>query len=338
MKLNWSVFRITVLLYIIVAMLPLNYYFAKHSFDSMQSDGSTMKQLVVLNGAVQRVVLLKEKQERQNVIDYIDRAFISIYSDFIMAPANAEYIELFRAQESFDAMKEAWTILKENLNDSDRAMFLSEKVFQEVNAFSKMTKDMLEYKSETMLDSLYVSLVVTMLFVLSLVFVIRFYIHLQIEKHAIHDSVTGLYNKKYYVEALQKAKLFSVRHHVPLSLIALSINNYDELKKSMNKREFEALLSSLSKILEEFFRQSDTISRIEPNCFVVLAEASPIEAIAKILERLEKDLSDLELNRNVIAKIQIGYAVYDKDSTQSVLDKAKEIMPEHEVVVAGRSL
>ena len=337
MRLDWSVFRITVLLYIIVAMLPLNYYFAKHSFDSMQSDGSTMRQLVVLNGAIQRVALSKGTIEGQDTTQEIDNTFERIYTDFIIAPVNAEYIELFRAQESFDAMKEVWLALKSNLDNPDVRIALSEKAFKEVNAFSKMTKEMLEYKSETMLDSLYLSLVVTMLFIIGLVFMIRFYIHIQIEKHAIHDSVTGLYNKKYYVEALQKAKLYSVRHDVPLSLIVLSLRNYDELKKSMSKKEFERVLHSIARILEAFFRQSDTISRIEPNCFVVLAEASPIEAIAKMLERLEKELLDLELNRNVTAKIQIGYAVYDKNSTQSVLDKAKEIMPEHEVMVAGRA-
>jgi len=337
MKLDWSVFRITILLYIVVAMLPLNYYFAKHSFESMRSDGKTMRQLVVLNGAIQRVALLKEVDVRQSTVALIDTAFESIYRDFIMAPSNQEFIKLFRANESFDAMKTVWSELKEVLSDRDKVNALSAQAYKEVNSFSEMTKEMLEYKSETMMDLLYISLAMTMLFIIGLVFMIRFYIHRQIERHTIHDSVTGLYNKKYFVEAVQKAKLFSVRHHVPLSLIALSLKNYDELGKSLSKKEFEGVLNRFSRILEEFFRQSDTISRIEPNCFVVLAEASPIESIAKILERLKKELMELELNRNVVAKIEIGYAVYDKESPQSILDKAKENMSEHEVIVRGRS-
>jgi len=338
MKLDWSTFRITILLYVIVAMLPLNYYFAKHSFESMRSDGDTMRELVVLNGAVQRAVLLKDGVKRQNVVKEIDAIFEQIASTFIMAPVNSEYISLFRTNESFDAMRDDWSALKKSLSDSGTASLLSEKLFDDINSFSKITKEMLEYKSEMTLDSLYISLVFTMLFIIALVFLIRLYIHRQIEKHAIHDSVTGLYNKKYYTEALQKAKLFSVRHHVPLSLIALSLKDYDEIEKKMNRHEFEEFLSAFARVLEAFFRQSDTISRIEPNCFVVLAEASPLEAIAKILERLERDLLELKVNGNSVIKIQIGYAVYDKESTQSVLDKAKEIMPEHEVIIEGRML
>ncbi len=221
MKRDWSVFRITILLYAIVALLPLNYYFADRSFESMQSDGVTMNRLVYLNGTIQRVVGMEATATRAELVNEIESSFKVIDHDSLQATSNAEFVELFRANEGYDAMVEAWINLKMALEEQDIASGLGDQCWREVNSFSTMAEEMLTYKSETMLDRLYLSLIFTMLSVITLVFLIRLYIRIQIQKHAIHDHVTGLYNKKYYKEVLQKAKLLSTRQASPLSINTL---------------------------------------------------------------------------------------------------------------------
>ena len=75
MKRDWSVFRITILLYAIVVLLPLNYYFANQSFESMQGDSVTMNRLVYINGTVQRVIGLEDLSERERLINEIELSF-----------------------------------------------------------------------------------------------------------------------------------------------------------------------------------------------------------------------------------------------------------------------
>ena len=338
MKRDWSVFRITILLYAIVVLLPLNYYFANQSFESMQGDSVTMNRLVYINGTIQRVIGLEDVSERQRLISEIELSFKVIDHDFLQASTNAEFVALFRANESYDAMIGAWIDLKTAFAEEDLASALGNKCWREVNSFSNMAEEMLTYKSETMLDKLYLSLIFTMLSVMSLVFLIRLYIRIQIQKHAIHDHVTGLYNKKYYKEALQKAKLLATRQEHPLSLLVISFDKYDELRKGINKKQFEGFLQEFSNEFREFFRQSDTICRIEPNCFVAITPDANIENEQKLALRLENRLNLHQFKLTAAVDLRIGVASYHKDSGMPLLEESLEAMKRNRSVSIGGSL
>lgn len=337
MKRDWSILRITILLYAIVILLPLNYYFANRSFKSMQNDGVTMNRLVYINGAIQRVIGLEDTSERQRLISEIELSFKAIDHDFLQASANAEYVVLFRANEGYSAMIDAWIELKMAFDEHDLAHALGDKCWREVNSFSKMAEEMLNYKSETMLDRLYLSLIFTMLTIIALVFLIRFYIRIQIQKHAIHDHVTGLYNKKYYNEALQKAKLLATRQEHSLSLLVLSFDNYDDIKKGLTKKQFKAFLQEFSNQFREFFRQSDTVCRIESNCFVAITPDANIENEQNLALRLEKRLKLHQFELKTGVNLRVGVASYHKDSGMPLLEEAQEVMKRNaSVSIEGR--
>lgn len=335
MKRDWSVFRITILLYAIVVLLPLNYYFANRSFESMQSDGETMNRLVYINGTIQRAAGLDDNIERQKLIDEVELSFKTIDHDFLQASSNAEFVALFRANESYNAMIESWIALKMAFDKEDQAKALGDKCWREVNGFSDMAEEMLAYKSETMLDRLYLSLLFTMLIVVVLVFLVRVYIRIQLEKHAIHDHVTGLYNKKYYMEALQKAKLLANRQNSPLSILVLSFDKYEEISKTIDKKQFASFLQEFSKEFREFFRQSDTICRIEPNCFVAITPDASLDNEHKLALRLEKRLDLHHFTLETTVGLRIGVASYTKEDGMPLLDEAIEVMKRNPVVNVG---
>jgi len=335
MKRDWSIFRITILLYAIVILLPLNYYFANKSFESMQGDSVTMNRLVYINGTIQRVIGIDDISERERLINEVELSFKVIDHDFLQASSNAEFVALFRANESYDAMISAWIDLKTAFEEHDLAHALGDKCWREVNSFSNMAEEMLTYKSETMLDKLYLSLIFTMLSVIALVFLIRLYIRIQIQKQAIHDHATGLYNKKYYHEALQKAKLLATRQEHPLSLLVLSFDKYDELSKSIDKKQFEAFLREFGNEFREFFRQSDTICRIEPNCFVAITPDASIENEQKLALRLENRLNVHQFKLATVVEVRIGVAGYHKESGMVLLEEAQEVMKRNAPVTVG---
>ena len=337
MKRDWSVFRITILLYAIVGLLPLNYYFADRSFESMQNDSTTMGHLAYINGTIQRAIFMDEVSARQELIDEVEVSFKAIDQGFLQEPSNLEFVTLFRANEVYTAMIESWIGLKIALEENEPTGVLGNRCWQEVNSFTKLAEEMMAYKSESMLDRLYLSLVFTMLSVLVLVFLIRLYIVIQIKKHAIHDHVSGLYNKKYYNEALQKAKLLTVRQQKPLSLLVLSFEEYDALSKSMNKKQLEVFIQEFSNYFREFFRQSDTICRIEENCFIAITPDASTENIKTLDLRLEKHLESHGFTLKSAAELRVGVATYDKKSTMSLLDEAQEAMKRNSLVrIEGR--
>lgn len=326
MKRDWSVFRITILLYAIVILLPFNYYFAYHSFQSMQSDGVTMNRLVYINGAIQRVIGVTDLLIQKKMIEEIETSFKAIDHDFLQETANAEYVSLFRANESYQSMIASWIELKIAMEVKGPISLSGDECWNEVNSFANMTREMLQYKSETMLDRLYLSLIFTMLAIIALVFFIRLYIRIQIKKHAIHDDVTGLYNKKYYNEALQKAKLLAIRQEHSLSLLVLSFDNYNELSNSTDKKLFKAFLVEFSRQFREFFRQSDTICRIDANCFVAITPDANIENEQNLALRLEKKLNIHHFDLRKEVEFRIGVSSYHKERGEALLDEALEVM------------
>ena len=78
---DWSVIRITILLYFIVFLLPLNYYFTKESFDSMKNDATTMRHLVFINGAVPSLATIDNINDRDLIIKKIDSSLNKIEHD-----------------------------------------------------------------------------------------------------------------------------------------------------------------------------------------------------------------------------------------------------------------
>ncbi len=335
MKKDWSVFRITVLLYVIVVLLPLSYYFAMNSFKGMQNDSETMNRLVYINGTIQRVGTIDDNVEREQLIATVEESFKVIDNDFLQAQNNAEYVKLFHVNEGYESVIQTWIALKMSLADEELRSVFSAKCWGEVNTFSKMTEEMLAYKSETMLDRLYLSLLFTMIAVIVLVYFVRLYIRIQIQKYAIHDHVTGLYNKKYFHEALQKAKQLANRQEKPLSLIVVSINKYDEVKKGFDNKQFEAFLLEFGRQFREFFRQSDTICRVEENCFVAISPEANLDNENQMALRLEKHLSNHHFQLKAKVNMHVGVSSYHKDSGMPLLEEALEVMKRRPHITVG---
>jgi len=338
MKRDWSIFRITVLLYAIVVLLPLNYYFAKDSFSSIQNDAETMQELVYINGAIQRLATINDEQQLTEGVVAVEDALKKIDHDFLQLSANQEYISLFRADEAYSSVLTAWMDYKTTDIQTPEHLQAAEKCWYEVNSFSKLSKEMVAYKNDTILDKLYLSLIFSMIAILGLVVFVRLYIKIQIEKHAIHDHITGLYNKKYYNEVLQKSKVLSLRQENPMSLLVLSFEHYEQLHEKMDNKKFNAFLQEFSRQFREFFRQSDTVCRIEDNVFVAVMPDINSEYVQKLAERLEKKLELHQFDLKSKIELRIGTATYEKDSDYSLLDEAIDVMKRDPLVHLGGAL
>jgi diguanylate cyclase (GGDEF)-like protein len=197
---------------------------------------------------------------------------------------------------------------------------------------------MSSYKIETALNKLYISLALTMLLVIILIFFVRTYIRLQFLKHTIYDHVTDLYNKKYFDSVLQNSKELAIRHNRPLSLLLLSINNYDELKESLKRADFENSLKELGTVFSHFFRHSDTICRIEDNCFASIAPDASLANIKKISLRLQKELNSKLSQSKIKLQISIGTASCEEDGPCFIVEDARKNMESFSAIKLGSAL
>ena len=111
MKKDWSIFRITILLYAIVLLLPLSYYFAKQSFDNMQGDSITMNRLVFINGTIQRVIRMEDTKDRNDLVNEVEVS---------LSRVTQELLELDYAVQP----TKYWTVDGKNLRDIWRETYV----------------------------------------------------------------------------------------------------------------------------------------------------------------------------------------------------------------------
>lgn len=338
MKNDWSAIRVTLLLYLIVLFIPLNYYFANESFRSMKNDAMTMNSLVLLSGAVQELSIEDDLHKREILTKSIDSSLDSVEQNFISFLPNKEYVELFRAKEMFSLVKSAYEKLETTAPNGTQTSAAADRVLMEINTFSKLLEEMASYKIDTALNKLYISLAFTMLLVVLLVFVVRTYIRLQFFKHTIYDHVTGLYNKKYFETVLQNSKELAIRRNSPLSLLLLSIKNYDEQNSSLDKAEFEKYTKEFSGIFSHFFRHSDTVCRIEKDCFASIAPDASFSNMQKISLRLQKELHSKLSKSKIELQISIGIASCEDDAPCLILKEAKKNMENFSAFSVGCAL
>lgn len=338
MKKDWSALKITVLLYFIVMLIPINYYFAKESFRSTQNDASVMNHLVFIGGAVPALATTENSDKNSRLIKEIDSSLEAIEKNYINFPPNKEYVSLLRADKIFNSLKQSYKELKESLNDSQALRVHSNKIAGDINAFSTTAQEMMTYKINTILDTLYISLAFTMLLIVILIFFIRTYIRLQFLKHTIHDHLTGLYNKEYFESVLENAKLLVARENRPLSLLMLSINNYEELNKSLSKTDFEKHIKKFSTVFSHFFRHSDTVCRIEENCFVSITPDASLANIKKLSLRLEQELQSKLSSSTIRLNISIGVATHEENGSFSLIEESKKNMQDNPAIKLGDAL
>lgn len=176
MKRDWSAIRVTVLLYIIIAVIPLNYYFAKESFKSMRNDAATMGHLVSISTTVPILLSAQSNENIDASFAKIDSSLEAIESNFIDFAPNKEFVAIFQANASFKMLKESYKNFKDSFINGKKTSLI------EVDAFSKTAQEMMTYKMEFILDKLYLSLSFTVFLMVIFIFAMRTYMRLHFLK------------------------------------------------------------------------------------------------------------------------------------------------------------
>lgn len=154
-----------------------------------------------------------------------------------------------------------------------------------------------------------------------------------LKKLASRDSLTGLYNHRYFQENLSAEINRARRYQRPFSLMFIDLDFFKIYNDTHGHLSGDRLLTELAGLFIESFRKTDIICRYGGDEFaVILPEASKEEArtIAAKLHALVsthpfEGRESLPGNR---VTISIGFATYAEDGTDatSLLQHADEIM------------
>jgi diguanylate cyclase (GGDEF)-like protein/PAS domain S-box-containing protein len=106
----------------------------------------------------------------------------------------------------------------------------------------------------------------------------------QLQEQAIRDPLTGVYNRRYFAEALENETARAVREQSPFSIIILDIDHFKKINDTYGHKCGDLILRSLTDFLQENTRRSDIVCRFGGEEFVILM---PDAAVDSARERAE---------------------------------------------------
>ncbi|HDK27219.1 MAG TPA: diguanylate cyclase [Candidatus Atribacteria bacterium] len=102
---------------------------------------------------------------------------------------------------------------------------------------------------------------------------------------SFHDSLTGLYNRAYFEEELER---YNFPRYYPLSVVMLDVNGLKVINDTFGHSEGDRLLQHLSQVLTSVSRQGDILARIGGDEFAILLPSTSTEEVHNFCERIKQ--------------------------------------------------
>ena len=144
------------------------------------------------------------------------------------------------------------------------------------------------------------------------------------ERLYYRDKLTGLYNKNFFEEELQR---LDTKRQLPISIIMGDINGLKLINDAFGHGMGDATLRKAAEIMSQSFREEDIVSRIGGDEFVVMLPRTSEETAMEIVNRIKEKCDRNHLD---FLKISISFGVASKTENDEdiirVLKKAEDRM------------
>ncbi len=114
-------------------------------------------------------------------------------------------------------------------------------------------------------------------------------------KNSITDQLTGLYNRRFFIEQATKILKSAQRHDFPISLIMCDIDHFKAINDCYGHDMGDKVLQSFSQLLTTIVRETDTLSRYGGEEFAILLPQTSIEGAAILAERMRKKTEQMTI-------------------------------------------
>ena len=130
------------------------------------------------------------------------------------------------------------------------------------------------------------------------------------------DGLTDLYNRRGFNDLGEQYLKLAVRSSRSVSLIYLDIDRFKTINDTLGHHVGDRALLCMADTLRDTFRRSDIVARMSGDEFAVLAFETSEENAETLVERLRKELADLnETTRERFQlSVSIGLARNDGDT------------------------
>lgn len=152
-----------------------------------------------------------------------------------------------------------------------------------------------------------------------------------LEEKALHDSLTGLPNRRLLTDRIETAMQYARRHQQMLAVMYMDLDGFKQVNDQHGHACGDSLLKAIADRLCAVARKEDTVARIGGDEFVmVLSEITRVDDVVrpatKILSLLEAPLDIYGISVKVTGSIGISFYPKDAEDSETLLARADEAL------------
>jgi diguanylate cyclase (GGDEF)-like protein/PAS domain S-box-containing protein len=143
-------------------------------------------------------------------------------------------------------------------------------------------------------------------------------LRLQLQEQAIRDPLTGVFNRRFFSEALDKETAQAERENAPYSILILDVDHFKKFNDAYGHKCGDFVLQSLAGMLVENTRRGDLVCRYGGEEFVILMTDLSSDLAYVRAEALRKEFEEMKIEfdgKLLTCSFSAGIASYPKHST-----------------------
>jgi len=156
----------------------------------------------------------------------------------------------------------------------------------------------------------------------------------QILKQATTDSLTGLSNRCYSLQCLEKALQGAIRHNRPFSLLMLDLDHFKHINDTYGHPAGDKVLARTGQLIGSVLRGTDIAGRYGGEEFLIALDNTDLNGAAILAERLRQGMAQepfpVGATRAIPVTCSIGVSCLDRDcgitDRETLLARADEAL------------
>lgn len=157
----------------------------------------------------------------------------------------------------------------------------------------------------------------------------------KLANEAITDSITGVFNHRYFKIQLQREIKRSKRYSYPLSLIMIDIDYFKKYNDTYGHLMGDLTLKLIAEVLKDNIRTSDILCRYGGDEFVIILPHTNLLSAMNVAEKLRKTVENYNLYRGgpnkskkqIHLTISLGISAYrDGDTAEELIKQADQAL------------
>jgi two-component system, cell cycle response regulator len=145
--------------------------------------------------------------------------------------------------------------------------------------------------------------------------------HEEIYRMSIIDGLTGAYNKRYLLEALEKEILRARRHERPLSLLMFDIDHFKKINDVHGHLAGDYVLKELARLVHGRIRRDEIFARYGGEEFSIVLPETSIDGSRQLAEGIRAKTEATEFvfqGEHISLTVSIGIAELSEEEKTSV--------------------